>query len=248
MEEGDNCTKYIAPEIIQCGFLMDRYTGDLRPVFIFSGISCPTFALLADDHSYRVIVMTGGMLAAGGMCLSYGAENIYVLIGAYGLLTGFGMSMIYTPSQVIGALYFDKKRSLATGLIQTASAVGSLSGPLLCVALIENYTWHGTMFILGGMYLQTVAAAAMFRGIPRAAKEELKKRRKDRNTRLGFLMDRYDGDIRPVFILSGISCIVSGVLQGGALCINYRQKHASEERPQSGRRETLDTILEETRC
>ncbi|XP_014679655.1 PREDICTED: monocarboxylate transporter 3-like [Priapulus caudatus] len=63
----------------------------------------------------------------------------------------------------------------------------------------------------------------------------------------GFLMDRYTGDLRPVFILSGISCIVSGVLQGGALCINYRQKRASEEPPKLGRSDTQDTILEETR-
>ncbi|XP_014681936.1 PREDICTED: monocarboxylate transporter 12-like [Priapulus caudatus] len=243
---------------------------------------------------------------------------------------GFGRSMIYTPSQVIGALYFDKKRTLATGLIMAAMSVGALIGPLLCVVLIEIYTWHGTMFILGGMYLQTVAAAAMFRVIPRAAKEELKKRRKDRNTRFimsitdmikfgvhclsnllnvfgrsilitfcvllgikrgmsltraaqmltmlqvsnaisrflvaavgdrrwfprhlvlgftdlaGFLMG-YTGDVGSVFTLSGISYIVSASLIGGALFVDYWQKHMRREPPRLARRETVNTKLEETR-
>ncbi|XP_014675628.1 PREDICTED: monocarboxylate transporter 13-like [Priapulus caudatus] len=137
----------------------------------------PVFSRLAAEYGYRLVVMTGGMLATGGMCLSYGAAELRILIGAYGLLTGMGTGMINTPSKVINGLYFNKKLSLATGLASTSGAVGALVGPLLCVKLIELYTWHGALIILAGMYLQTVAASALFRPIPKAAKEELCKRR-----------------------------------------------------------------------
>ncbi|XP_014662093.1 PREDICTED: monocarboxylate transporter 12-like [Priapulus caudatus] len=97
---------------------------------------------------------------------------------------GVARGMINTPSKVINGVYFDKKRSLATGLAITSGAVGALIGPLLCVKLIELYTWHGTLIILAGMYLQTVAASALFRDIPKAAKEELSQRRSSNNTSL----------------------------------------------------------------
>ncbi|XP_014678170.1 PREDICTED: monocarboxylate transporter 4-like [Priapulus caudatus] len=85
--------------------------------------------------------------------------------------------MIYTPSVVINGLYFDKKRSLANGLGATAGAVGALIGPMLCVKLIELYTWQGTMISLAGIYLQSVAAGALFREIPQSSKDALAERR-----------------------------------------------------------------------
>ncbi|XP_014678181.1 PREDICTED: monocarboxylate transporter 9-like [Priapulus caudatus] len=56
-------------------------------------IAGPVFSRLAEEYGYRLVIVTGGMLATGGMCLSYGAENLTVLIGAYGMLTGgvFGL-------------------------------------------------------------------------------------------------------------------------------------------------------------
>ncbi|XP_014674211.1 PREDICTED: monocarboxylate transporter 3-like [Priapulus caudatus] len=187
----------------------------------------PAFTRLAGEYSYRVIVMTGGMLATGGMCLSYGAVELRTLIGAYGLLTGsahfarvridfaalryleaflerfhcnanrlqegavnhfirigFGAGMINSPSKVINGSYFNKKRSLANGLVSISTAVGSLVGPLLCIKLLEMYTWHGTLIILAGIYLQTVAASALFRPIPKAAKETQRKRGSSRSTQL----------------------------------------------------------------
>ncbi|XP_014677699.1 PREDICTED: monocarboxylate transporter 6-like [Priapulus caudatus] len=57
----------------------------------------------------------------------------------------------------------------------------------------------------------------------------------------GFLLD-YTGDMRAVFILCGVTCMVGTALQGGAFYIDYRQEHTREEPRQLTRTEIGKTF------
>lgn len=54
-----------------------------------------------------------------------------MLILAFGVITGFGLSLCYVAAVVIVAYYFDKRRSLAPGLSMCGGGIGTfMFGPL----------------------------------------------------------------------------------------------------------------------
>ena len=69
--------------------------------------------------------------------------------------------MAYLPSSVLAGLYFDKHRSLVTGIVTSGSGLGGMIFPILVHYLIEYYGWKGSMFILAGLMLQCVVLGAL---------------------------------------------------------------------------------------
>lgn len=80
--------------------------------------------------------------------------------------------MVYVPSHVLSGLYYDKKRSLATGLATSGSGVGAIIFPLLVNFLVDNYGWRGSFYIVCGISMQNFVFASLLRPVP----ESLKKR------------------------------------------------------------------------
>lgn len=70
------------------------------------------------------------------------------------------MAMVFMPSNIIVGLYFNKHRSLASGILMCGSGLGGVVFPLLVQTLIEYYGWKGSFFMLAGIMLQCVAFAA----------------------------------------------------------------------------------------
>ena len=58
----------------------------------------------------------GGALSAVGFALSRLVRHIWMLFVTFGFISGIGLSMTFTGAVVAVTYYFDKKRSLATGL------------------------------------------------------------------------------------------------------------------------------------
>jgi len=61
--------------------------------------------------------------------------------------------------------YFEKKRSLATGITMCASGVGMLVYAPFNVWLIETYGVKGTLLILGAVYLNCVVLGCLIRPV-----------------------------------------------------------------------------------
>ena len=62
-------------------------------------------------------------------------------------------------------LYFDKKRARANGIASVGTSLGGMVlGPLLTVLLAE-YSYQGTMIIIGGLLLNCFVSASLFRPI-----------------------------------------------------------------------------------
>ena len=59
--------------------------------------------------------------------------------------------------------YFDKRRSLASGVVTSGISAGVFIWPFLCRLLIDEYGWRGAMAILGGIQLQTLVYSALLR-------------------------------------------------------------------------------------
>ena len=81
-------------------------------------------------------------------------------------LSGIGFGLMYLPSIVMVGYYFDKKRSLATGITVCGSSTGIFVLAPLASNLVEQFTWIGTNIILGGLILNGIVMGALYRPLP----------------------------------------------------------------------------------
>ena len=81
----------------------------------------------------------------------------------FSLLTGTGYGLIYAPTTTIISFYFKKRRSLANGLVVAVSGIGALCFPYVYRVLIDYYSLHGTLLIMGAVYFHTCAAGIFLR-------------------------------------------------------------------------------------
>lgn len=84
-------------------------------------ITGPVASAVTNRYGCRVTTMLGGLIATIGFVSSSFVNSIEALCVTFGLIAGFGLSMVYVPAVVIVAYYFEKKRAFATGNYQTFS-------------------------------------------------------------------------------------------------------------------------------
>lgn len=79
--------------------------------------------------------------------------------------TGFGGAMVFTPAYVMVGSYFDKNKGKAMGLATIGSGLGSIILAPTVTALLYNYSFFGTMIMLGGIQLHNCVAGALYRPV-----------------------------------------------------------------------------------
>jgi MFS family permease len=123
--------------------------------------------------------MFGSVLSAFGFVISSYAESIELLIFTFGIVSGFGLALCYVTAVVIGAYYFEKRRSLATGLSVCGSGIGTFLFAPLTTFLVTEYGWRGTTLILAGLFLNMAVCGALMRDLE-WTKKKSKALRRDR--------------------------------------------------------------------
>ncbi|XP_014663801.1 PREDICTED: monocarboxylate transporter 12-like [Priapulus caudatus] len=76
------------------------------------------------------------------------------------------MGFILTPSIAIVGYYFDKYRPLASVLTSCAHSAGTMVAPMVTVAFIDSFTWHGALLITAGVCMHMVLGGMLFRPLP----------------------------------------------------------------------------------
>jgi hypothetical protein len=142
-------------------------------------ISGPIASYLTDRFGCRRVCMFGSVLSAFGFIVSSYAESIELLIFTFGIVSGFGLALCYVTAVVIVAYYFEKRRSLATGLSVCGSGIGTFLFAPLTTFLVTEFGWRGTTLILAGLFLNMAVCGALMRDLE-WTKEKSKALRKDR--------------------------------------------------------------------
>ena len=78
----------------------------------------PIASVLTNRYGCRCVTMAGGFIAGIGFICSSFANSIAVLCLTFGLLAGFGLSMVYVSAVCVVAFYFEKRRAFATGKLR----------------------------------------------------------------------------------------------------------------------------------
>lgn len=135
--------------------------------------SGPISSSFVNRYGCRAVTIAGTIMASLSLLASVYAQNVLTLIFTIGVGTGFGLGLIYLPAIVSVTTYFEKYRSLATGIAVCGSGFGTfLFAPLLDF-LTKTYDWRGTLLFLAGIVLNCAIFGAMFRPLkPKPRNEE----------------------------------------------------------------------------
>lgn len=97
------------------------------------------------------------------MILSVFAKNVFTLYITIGFGTGFGFGMIYLPAIVSVTMYFERLRSLATGIAVCGSGFGTVVFAPLTNYLITTYKWQGSLLVISGIVFFCAVFGYMFK-------------------------------------------------------------------------------------
>lgn len=88
---------------------------------------------------------------------------VNLLINLQRVFAGLGFGMIYLPAIVSVTCYFDKYRSLATGIAVCGSGLGTFIFAPLVDYLVQNHGWKITLAVISGLVLLCTVFGMLFR-------------------------------------------------------------------------------------
>ncbi|CAL1543529.1 unnamed protein product, partial [Lymnaea stagnalis] len=123
----------------------------------------PVASAVCSRFSVRSAVIIGSLLMTVAQILNAYAPDFYFLFFSHSALQGLGRGLVYAPSVIIAGMYFDKHRGLAAGLGSSGVGVGTFCIVPLTQWLFDNYGFEGTFLILGGVALNGLVVAMLYR-------------------------------------------------------------------------------------
>ncbi|CAB4004502.1 monocarboxylate transporter 10-like [Paramuricea clavata] len=124
---------------------------------------CPLSSLLTERYGARVVTMTGGILMSVGLLVSSYAQQLNILYITYGVIFGFGSALAYLPTLVMVGQYFEKRRSLATGIATCGSNTGALSLAIVQEVVLNKHGWRNVFRFNSGFALVVIMCGVIFR-------------------------------------------------------------------------------------
>ena len=114
---------------------------------LFNGVryGCSILAaILMEIHGYKPVALVGGAFATVCMGLSVAMPHYVLIILLFGICGGFGMGLMGFAGYLSVNLNFDKKRGVATGIVTSGSAIGSVCLAPLTYYIQTSFGWKWT--------------------------------------------------------------------------------------------------------
>ncbi|KAG8331362.1 transmembrane transport, variant 2 [Homalodisca vitripennis] len=124
---------------------------------------CPISSAFVNKYGCRPVTIVGAILGSVSLVASAYVSSVYMLYITIGLGTGFGFGLIYLPAIVSVTCYFEKYRSLATGIAVCGSGLGTFVFAPLTQWLIETLGWQKALIVMGCLVLKCVIYGVLFR-------------------------------------------------------------------------------------
>lgn len=129
-------------------------------MFIISG---PISSIFVNKWGCRAVTIAGAILGSASMAVSVLAQNVTTLYFTIGIGTGLGFGLIYLPAIVSVTTYFERKRSLATGIAVCGSGLGTFIFSPIITRLLANFGWKISMLIIAATVLKCILYGILFR-------------------------------------------------------------------------------------
>ena len=131
-------------------FFIAAWVGSVGIALIF--VLGPLTSMLVNRLGCRLTAMLGGLSGSIGLLLSSFASSIYVIYGTYSFLFGFGGSCIFVSSYVVTSQYFERNRSIATGILASGTGLGVLGMAPVLQGLLDSFDWRKTYRLTAAIY------------------------------------------------------------------------------------------------
>lgn len=138
--------------------------------------SGPIASSFVNKFGCRPVTIVGSVISAFCIVISVYASSVGMLIVTLGLGTGIGFGLIYLPAIVSVTCYFEKYRSVATGIGVCGSGFGTVVfAPLIKISIIY-FGLKGTLVMIAGMVLTCIFYGLLLRPVPLIEKESEEKK------------------------------------------------------------------------
>jgi len=132
----------------------------------------PVASMLVNRYGARTTCIAGSLVSAISIFLSTFSPNVYLLMISYGLLGGLGLGLMYVPAVTAVGYWFEKKRSLVTGISTCGSGFGTIVFAPVVTALEAGLGWQCCNRILAGLCLACTFLGGTMRSVPTKKKDE----------------------------------------------------------------------------
>ncbi|MCJ1452923.1 hypothetical protein MMC28_003268 [Mycoblastus sanguinarius] len=109
----------------------------------------PIVTVIARNYDTRTPMFVGAIMLAAGFISASFARRIWQLFLSQGILVGFGVGFVWIPSIAVLSQWFEKKRSLASGISSAGSGIAGLVFSFATQAMISNISLGWSLRITG---------------------------------------------------------------------------------------------------
>lgn len=125
-------------------------------------VFAPIMGRLADRTGRKRMVMAGLFIFSVAECAAVFSPNFPVFLAAR-FLQGFGVACIFPVILAyIGALFSNKQRGTALGILTFAMMVGATSGGAVAGLMIARFGWTSIYWVSGALGMLGLALVAVF--------------------------------------------------------------------------------------
>ncbi|CAD5234437.1 unnamed protein product [Bursaphelenchus xylophilus] len=125
----------------------------------------PIASAVCNRIGCRWTTIIGASIASVGCAASYFADSMNFLLFTVGIVMGFGFGLMYCPAIIVVTMYFEKYRSLATGVTVCGAGVGTAVFSKIISFLIVRFNWRTVFLIYAGVVLLCIPCGALYRPI-----------------------------------------------------------------------------------
>ncbi|KHJ92922.1 hypothetical protein OESDEN_07176, partial [Oesophagostomum dentatum] len=104
--------------------------------------SGPLASAVCNKYGCRMTVIIGACIAFVGCTTASFATAMWHIVFSVGVIMGVGFGLMYCPAIVIVTMYFEKRRSLATGIAVAGAGVGTVLFSPINDFIITNFGWR----------------------------------------------------------------------------------------------------------
>ncbi|KAJ8300832.1 hypothetical protein KUTeg_022351 [Tegillarca granosa] len=118
---------------------------------------------LLEKLDFRCVTFIGVVFCFVGYLASAFVNNVLLMYLTFGIITGVGYGLIYSPSVTIISFYFSKYRALANGVVAAGSGVGGIVFPYVYRNLIDEFMLQGALMLTAAIFLHLAVTSLCLR-------------------------------------------------------------------------------------
>lgn len=112
----------------------------------------PLSVILVDRFGHRSTAIVGSLFGVLGFSIASFAPKLWIMYLTYGLFSGFGQFAIFNSAILVVLQHFVRWRSMAVGLVASASSVAMFATTQITQAILNAFGWQGAVRGFAIMY------------------------------------------------------------------------------------------------